>query len=75
MSGLAHTLPAPNAQAESEFPYMKGKRSFNEQNGVKRTVFENEAKGATMDFVTNSGNCETTPGVNQYSGYLSVGRK
>ncbi|RJE16679.1 hypothetical protein PHISCL_10984 [Aspergillus sclerotialis] len=26
-----------------------------------------------MDFVQNSGICETTPGVNQYSGYLSVG--
>ncbi|KAL5366569.1 Alpha/Beta hydrolase protein [Aspergillus floccosus] len=26
-----------------------------------------------MEFVKNSGICETTPGVNQYSGYLSVG--
>ena len=26
-----------------------------------------------MEFVTNSGVCETTPGVNQYSGYLSIG--
>ncbi|KAH8682722.1 carboxypeptidase S1 [Xylariales sp. PMI_506] len=26
-----------------------------------------------MSFVNNSGICETTPGVNQYSGYLTVG--
>lgn len=56
-------------------PELRGKRSIVEQDGVKRTVFEHEATGATMSFVTNSGICETTPGVNQYSGYLSVGRK
>lgn len=26
-----------------------------------------------MSFVNNSGICETTPGVNQYSGYVTVG--
>lgn len=53
--------------------HLNGKRSFYEENGVTRTVFEHEATGAKIDFVTNSGVCETTPGVNQYSGYLSVG--
>jgi len=53
--------------------HLKGKRSYYTDNGVKRTVFEHEATGAKIDFVTNSGICETTPGVNQYSGYLSVG--
>jgi carboxypeptidase D len=43
------------------------------KNGVKYTVFEHAATGAKMEFVKNSGICETTPGVNQYSGYLSVG--
>lgn len=52
---------------------IKGKRSFEERDGVEHTVFEHEATGATLDFVTNSGICETTLGVNQYSGYLSVG--
>ena len=51
----------------------KDKRSFVERDGVKYTVFEHAATGAKIEFVTNSGICETTPGVNQYSGYLTVG--
>ena len=51
----------------------KDKRSFVERDGTNYTVFEHAATGAKMEFVTNSGICETTPGVNQYSGYLSVG--
>ena len=51
----------------------KDKRSFVERDGVKYTVFEHAATGAKLEFVTNSGICETTKGVNQYSGYLSVG--
>lgn len=43
------------------------------KDGVTYTVFEHAATGARMEFVKNSGICETTPGVNQYSGYLSVG--
>ena len=49
------------------------KRSFVERDGQNFTVFEHAATGAKMEFVTNSGICETTKGVNQYSGYLSVG--
>ena len=52
---------------------VKDKRSFVERDGTKYTVFEHAATGAKIEFVTNSGICETTPGVNQYSGYLSVG--
>ncbi|KAL9110061.1 MAG: hypothetical protein Q9227_005400 [Pyrenula ochraceoflavens] len=51
----------------------KDKRWFEERDGVNYTVFEHAATGAKLQFVTNSGICETTPGVNQYSGYLSVG--
>lgn len=51
----------------------KDKRSFVERDGTNFTVFEHAASGAKMEFVTNSGICETTKGVNQYSGYLSVG--
>ena len=49
------------------------RRSFVERDGVNYTVFEHAATGAKLEFVTNSGICETTKGVNQYSGYLSVG--
>ena len=49
------------------------KRSFVERDGTNYTVFEHAATGAKIEFVTNSGICETTKGVNQYSGYLSVG--
>ena len=49
------------------------RRSFQVKDGVEYTVFEHAATGATLSFVTNSGVCETTHGVNQYSGYLSVG--
>lgn len=51
----------------------KDKRSFVERDGTNYTVFEHAATGAKLEFVTNSGICETTKGVNQYSGYLSVG--
>lgn len=44
-----------------------------EERAVSRSIFQHESTGAQIDFVTNSGICETTPGVNQYSGYLSVG--
>lgn len=44
-----------------------------EKNGIKYNVFEHGATGAKVEFVKNSGICETTPGVNQYSGYFSVG--
>ena len=49
------------------------KRSFVERAGVTYNVFEHAATGAKIEFVNNSGICETTAGVKQYSGYLSVG--
>ena len=66
---LAVASPAPIN------PGFKGKRSYTHQDGVKRTLFQHEATGAAIYFVTNSGICETTPGVKQYSGYLNVGGK
>ena len=67
LSSFALASPLPT---DSE---AKDKRSFVERDGTNYTVFEHAATGAKMEFVTNSGICETTPGVNQYSGYLSVG--
>lgn len=65
---VALTLASPLPDSSS-----KDKRSFVERDGTNYTVFEHAATGAKIEFVTNSGICETTPGVNQYSGYLSVG--
>ena len=45
--------------------------SFSERNGTNYTVLEHEE--TRLEFVKNSGICETTPGVNQYSGYMTVG--
>lgn len=64
---LSHPRSAPSQYG------LKGKRSIEVRDGVTHTVFEHQATGAKIDYVTNSGVCETTPGVNQYSGYLSVG--
>ena len=66
-SALVSALPTSSDSAP------KDKRSFVERDGTTYTVFEHAATGAKLEFVTNSGICETTPGVNQYSGYLSVG--
>lgn len=50
----------------------------NRQPEVRETTnyitFEHAATGSKLEYVNNSGICETTPGVNQYSGYLSVGQ-
>jgi carboxypeptidase D len=76
LATLTLTLQANGFTARiDKTPGLKGKRYFIEEDGIKRTVFEHEDTGATIDFVTNSGICETTPGVNQYSGYISVGSK
>lgn len=42
--------------------------SFTEKNGINYTVFEHAATESKIEFVRNSGICETTPGVDQYSG-------
>lgn len=67
LSSSAFASPVPHDEAS------KDKRSFVERDGQNFTVFEHATTGAKIEFVTNSGICETTPGVNQYSGYLSVG--
>ncbi|CAG2000160.1 unnamed protein product [Fusarium graminearum] len=49
------------------------KRYSLEDNGIKYKVFEHAATKSQTKIVSNSGICETTPGVNQHSGYFSVG--
>ncbi|GME26731.1 carboxypeptidase s1 [Neofusicoccum parvum] len=70
---LASALAAANLALAAPFAGKVDKRSTVEKDGVTYNVFEHAATGARMEFVNNSGICETTPGVNQYSGYLSVG--
>ncbi|KAG5763342.1 hypothetical protein H9Q72_008565 [Fusarium xylarioides] len=48
------------------------KRYAQEDGGIKYKVFEHAATGSKTKIVSNSGICETTPGVNQHSGYFSV---
>ncbi|TVY19573.1 Carboxypeptidase S1 [Lachnellula arida] len=71
LASLAAQVLGLNILQGSEFA---GKRSVEERDGVVHTIFEHNATGATIDYVKNSGICETTPGVNQYSGYFSVGK-
>ncbi|KAH8815534.1 carboxypeptidase-like protein S1 [Xylogone sp. PMI_703] len=69
LTTLTAALPSPRIGSSQ----LQDKRSYEIRDGVNHTIFEHAATGATLAFVTNSGICETTPGVNQYSGYLSVG--
>ena len=66
LSLAALTLGAPTSTTKDKF-------SIVERDGTQFNVFNHAETGASMQFVNNSGICETTPGVNQYSGYLSVG--
>ncbi|KAM0544662.1 hypothetical protein ACHAPJ_011723 [Fusarium lateritium] len=50
-----------------------GQRSIEKHDGVVYNVYHHAATRSKLSFIKNSGICETTPGVNQYSGYLSVG--
>ena len=73
MFGVFSVLTLALATFTIASPSHVDRRSFEVRNGVNHTIFEHGATGSTLSFVTNSGVCETTPGVNQYSGYLSVG--
>jgi hypothetical protein len=65
-AGLAHAAAAPSSSHLD-------KRYVEVRDDVTYQVFEHAATGTKMSFVTNSGICETTPGVNQVSGYITVG--
>ncbi|KAF4974093.1 hypothetical protein FZEAL_8966 [Fusarium zealandicum] len=47
-------------------------RSTEQRDGIVYDVFKHAETRSKLSFIKNSGICETTPGVNQYSGYLSV---
>jgi hypothetical protein len=73
MFGISSLLTLAFATFTVASPTLVDRRSFEVKNGVNYTTFEHSATGSKLAFVTNSGVCETTPGVNQYSGYISVG--
>ena len=73
MLGISSILTLASVTFTIASPVLVDRRSFQVKDGVNYTIFEHAATGATLSYVTNSGVCETTPGVNQYSGYLSVG--
>jgi len=73
MFGISSILTLVPATLAIASPILVDRLSFHVKDGVNYTVFEHAATDATLSFVTNSGVCETTSGVNQYSGYLSVG--
>jgi hypothetical protein len=66
LSALASAFAVPASQHAH-------KRYTERSDGITYSVFERAASATKMSYVNNSGICETTPGVNQYSGYLSVG--
>ena len=73
MFGISGLLALALATFTIASPALVDRRSFEVKNGVNYTVFEHAATGSKLSFITNSGVCETTPGVNQFSGYFSVG--
>jgi carboxypeptidase D len=56
---------------------LNSKTTIIKRNGATVTIFEHAETESTMEYVSavggETGLCETTPGVKQYSGYLSVG--
>lgn len=50
-----------------------GQRHLKERDGITYNVFEHRDTNSTISYIKNSGICETTPGVNQYSGYVETG--
>ncbi|KAI1138282.1 putative carboxypeptidase S1 [Hypoxylon sp. FL0543] len=64
---------ATSAIAGPALLHAANKRYVEERNGIHYNVFEHAATRSKLSFVNNSGICETTHGVNQYSGYITVG--
>ncbi|KAK8045835.1 carboxypeptidase S1 [Apiospora saccharicola] len=64
-AALATAMPGSTAHLD--------KRYTEKRNGVNYNVFEHAGTSSKLSYVHNSGICETTAGVNQYSGYISVG--
>lgn len=74
LAAVARTVVAAPAAATGSSSHLMNKRYIEERDGIAYNVFEHRDTNSKMAFVKNSGVCETTPGVNQYSGYFEVGK-
>ena len=72
-SWLGLTLPALLVSQTLASPTNKLRRTASNNATSKDISFDHPATGITLELKMNSGICETTPGVNQYSGYLHIG--
>jgi carboxypeptidase C (cathepsin A) len=68
--GILHEDGIPSNQPQ---PQPQHPQSIRKRKDARLSVFEHAQTGSSLRFVQNSGVCETTPNVQQYSGYLSVG--
>ena len=73
VAGLVSAILALPNRIDTRDDKRDDKRDVLDSRGINYTVFNHISTAASLSYVTNSGICETTPGVNQYSGYLSVG--
>jgi carboxypeptidase C (cathepsin A) len=64
-------LAAPLLAVAVTVPKKPSYDAFHANPNVKK--FESSVTAATLTYVQNSGICETTPGVQQVSGYITVG--
>lgn len=67
LAGLAAALATPKTYAVDRT------YSLMSDEGTNYTVFEHADTGSRTRYVQDSGICETTKGVKQYSGYFDVG--
>ena len=69
----ATATPFEDVPIGGEWIQSDKKTTLVKRNGKKVTVFEHKATQSRLEYVSDSGICETTKGVKQHSGYLSVG--
>lgn len=70
---FVHEVASSNGAASERYIPVDNERSLYKREGVEHTIVKHHATNTTLDFVKNSGICETTPGVKQYSGYIDIG--
>ena len=67
------TLTLASAALATVSPALVDRRSYKVKDDANYTVFEHAATNTTLSYTSNRGLCETLPGIDQHSGYLTVG--